>query len=114
VTRPSLEDQVAELRRLCPSLLCAPEGERALYLLPQLHLPDGCAPAIVDALLCPFERDGYAFRVFFAEKIATPISLNWNFNGNMILDRKWFGFSWKVPGELRLIQMVSSILGAMV
>jgi hypothetical protein len=105
---------VAELRKLCPGLLSAAEGERTLYLLPQLNLRNGCKPAIVDALLCPFERDGYPFRLFFAEKIATHKSLNWNFDGNMILDHKWFAFSWKVPGELRLIQMVSSILGVMV
>ncbi len=105
---------MAELRLLCPGLLSAPEGKRTLYLLPQLQLRNGCNPAIIDALLCPFERDGYPFRLFFAERIATHKSLNWNFNGNMILDRKWFAFSWKVPGELRLIQMVSSILGVMV
>jgi hypothetical protein len=105
---------VAELRRLCPGLLSTAEGERTLYLLPQLRLCDGCNPAIVDSLLCPFERDGYPFRLFFADKIATPKALNWNFDGNMILDRKWFAFSWKVPGKLRLIQMVSSILGVMV
>ena len=111
---PTVQDQVAELRRLCPGLLSGAEGERTLYFLPQLQLRDGCNPAIVDALLCPFQRDGYPFRLFFAEKVATPKSLNWNFDGNIILDRKWFAFSWKVPGELRLIQMVSSILGGMV
>ena len=114
MTLAPLQDQLAELRRLCPSLLSGSEGERTLYLLPQLHLRDGCKPAVVDALLCPFERDGYPFRLFFAEKIATTKSLNWNVDGSMILDRKWFAFSWKVPGELRLIQMVSSIVGGMV
>jgi hypothetical protein len=114
VSLPPIEVQVAELKKLCPGLLLAPEGARTLYVLPQLHLLDGCKPAIVDALLCPFERDAYPFRLFFAELIVGPVTnLNWNKGGCIILDRRWFAFSWKVPRELRLIQMVTSLLEVM-
>ena len=111
---PPLTDQVAELKRLCPGLQSAQEGVHTLYLLPQLHLREGCKPAVVDALLCPFDRDGYPFRLFFAEQIVTPAKVNWNANGCRILEQNWHAFSWKVPGELRLLQMVSSLLGVMV
>lgn len=108
------EDQVAELRQLCPGLQSAPEGDNILYSLPKLSLHEGCTPAAVDALLCPFEREGYPFRLYFAELIAAPVKLNWNTTGCRILERNWFAFSWKVPGDLRLIQMVAALLRVMV
>lgn len=111
---PPLPDQVAELRQLCPGLLSAPLGEKTVYLLPQLRLREPCKPNIVDSLLCPYSREDYPFRLFFAEQIETPVKLNWNTTGCRILDRNWNAFSWRVPGDLRLIQMVSSLLGVMV
>jgi hypothetical protein len=105
------EEQIAELRRLCPDLKSATEKDCPFFLLPRLSLPDGCSPSSVDALLCPVPRDGYPFRLFFAEKITTAKSLNWS--GVRILERNWHGFSWKIPGDLRLLQMVAALLSVM-
>jgi hypothetical protein len=109
------EDQVAELRRLCPGLKRAAEADCPFYLLPGLSLRDGCSPSSVDALLCPVPRDGYPFRLFFAERIATTKQppLNWNAAGVRILERNWFAFSWKIDGNLRLLQMVTALLSVM-
>ena len=107
------EDQIAELRRVCPDLKRATETDCPFFFLPGLTLRDGCSPSSVDALLCPVLRDGYAFRLFFAEKVTTPKTLNWNFNGDRILERNWYAFSWTVDGNLRLAQMVSMLLSVM-
>ncbi len=107
------EDQIAELRRLCPDLKRATEADCQFFYLPGLSLRNGCSPSSVDALLCPVQRDGYPFRLFFAEKITTPKQLNWNPNGVRILERNWYAFSWKIAGDLRLLQMVAALLSVM-
>lgn len=114
VTPLSAQDQEAELRRLCPGLLSAPEGAKTLYLLPGLQLLEGCSPLTVDALLYPHQHGSYPFRLFFAQEIATPAKLNWNVKGERILERNWFAFSWIQQGELRLAQMVSTLMRVMV
>ena len=53
-------DQVEELKQLCAGVKQCEEAGCIYLLLPGLQLPDGCAPANTDALLCPTERDGYA------------------------------------------------------
>lgn len=114
VTQSVLHDPVAELRVLCPGLLSAQEGQKTLYLLPQLKLLDGCKPAMVDALLYPHQHGSYPYRLFFAEQVATPTNLNWNVKGERILERNWFAFSWVQSGQLRLAQMVTTLLRVMV
>ena len=53
------EDQIAEVKQLCPDVQLHEEAGCAYLLLPGLNLPDGCSPASMDALLCPTSRDGY-------------------------------------------------------
>ena len=76
----------------------------SLNLIENLHLPDGCQPQIVDALLCPTPRDGYQSRLFFSVQI-TGQARNWN--GNIrVLERNWFAISWQVPPGLRLYEIL--------
>jgi len=77
-------------------------------------LLDGCKPAIVDALLYPYQHGSYPFRLFFADEVVAPAKLNWNVKGERILERNWFAFSWIQQGELRLAQMVTALLRVMV
>jgi hypothetical protein len=98
------------LKALCPVVCQGEEGQTIYFLLPGLQTPDGSR---VDALLCPTARDGYEFRLFFAEKVASKNPLNWHFNGR-ILERNWHAFSWKANRtDLRLAQMVSLALAAL-
>lgn len=99
-------DQIEELKRLLGTVQAAEEGGTTYFLIPALALPAGCTPSIVDALLCPTSRDGYPSRLFFAERIQSPISRNWNANGVRIIERNWYAFSWKVPENLRLAQII--------
>lgn len=105
-------DEIAELKELCPEVRLCDEGGITYFLLPQLHLPTGCTPAQIDALLCPTPRDGYTSRLFFAQQVASPRGRNWNFN-QRILEHNWHAISWQIPaGCLRLAQMVMIHLGA--
>lgn len=108
-----MDDQLAELRELVPRVQRAVEGGVPFYLLPDLSLPLGCTPEKVDALLCPTPRDGYPSRLFFAQRIISPASRNWN-GAARILERNWFAFSWKVEvPNLRLAQLVLAHLKAL-
>lgn len=81
------------------------------FLIPNLQLPDGCTPGVVDGLLCPVQKDNYASRLFVSEKVQFQGKANWN--GNVrVGGRNWFAVSWKTVGSLRLSQMVVVHLGA--
>lgn len=102
-------EQIDELRPLCESVSRADEGGFTYLHLQLLRLPDGCVPATVDALLCPMERDGYASRLFFAERIVTKVTPNWN-GACRVLERNWYAFSYRTPKGMRLAQMVATHL----
>ena len=106
------EDQGAELKRFFGEIGTAREGGITYLLLHNAGLPPGCAPPRMDLLLCPFERDGYPSRLYFAERIQCATALNWN-GGIRVLERNWFAFSWRVSGGLRLLQMVQEHLRAL-
>lgn len=98
-------DQIEELKVIAPDLSLAEEGGTTFLLIKNLSLPDGCKPAVVDALLCPSPREGYESRLFFAEKITGGPSRNWN--GNLrVLNRNWYAVSWRTSAGLRLAEMV--------
>ena len=63
------EEEVAELKQLCPDVQQCEEAGCTYLLLPGLILPEGCSPSRTDVLLCPFARDGYSSRLFFAERV---------------------------------------------
>ena len=107
------DDQILELKQLCPDISQVEEAGCVYVLLPGLHLPDGCTPERTDALLCPTARDGYASRLFFAEKVVSKANPNWNANGIRIAERNWQAFSWKTNPNLRLAQMVAAHLRAL-
>lgn len=108
------EDQVAELKLLCPDVSQVEEAGCTYLLLPGLNLPDGCSPARTDALLCPSARDGYASRLFLADRVQSKAKAepNWNANGVRIAERNWHAYSWKTNPDLRLTQMVAAHLRA--
>lgn len=101
------QEQIEELKKTFGEVSYCEEGGYGYFLIPSLHLPDGCEPPQVDALLCPMQRDGYPSRLFFSQEINPPVKRNWNASNVRILERNWWAFSWKdVPSELRLIQIV--------
>ncbi len=106
------EDQLSELKLLCRDVREIQEGGCSFLFLPALHLPDGCTPQSRDAILCPFPRDGYASRLFFAEKIQSNNQCNWNASGVRIAERNWHAFSWQTNANLRLAQMIAAHLRA--
>jgi hypothetical protein len=105
-------DQIEELRPLCESISQSNEGGHTYLLLRDLRLPDGCQPALIDALLCPMERDGYSSRLFFTAQIPTRDARNWN-GSIRILEKNWHAMSWRTPKGLRLAQMVAIHLKAL-
>ncbi len=80
------------------------------FLLPNLSLPDGRVPSVVNGLLCPSQRDGYPSRLYFSSRIEGGKATNWNASDVRILERNWFAFSWKTRDGLRLAQMIGAHL----
>jgi len=105
------QDQIEELKRAFGKVQYGEEGGYVFLLIPSLHLPEGCKPEIVDALLCPMERDGYPSRLFFSEEVVPLKPRNWNAKNVRILESNWWAFSWRLNHpKLRLIQMVGAHL----
>lgn len=98
-------EQMAELQRFYPDAKVIPEGGIEFIYIPNLKLPSGCTPEIVEALLCPVHRDGYPTRLFYSQQIANIPPKNWN--GNIrICDRSWVSYSWNSRNGMELLEMV--------
>jgi len=60
------KEQLDELKRYCSKINALSEGSAIFLHLEQLRLPEGCEPTACDALLCPFDGDGYPSRLYFS------------------------------------------------
>ena len=108
-------DEIEELKSCFAGLSTASEGGTAFILIPEMSLPAGCEPKVVDALLCPAPRDGYTSRLFVSAKITHQgKGQNWNpAPGVVILGRQWWAVSWKAQdSNKRLSAMLASHLEA--
>ena len=101
-------EEIEALKQYCASISAADESSITYLLLAGLKLPNGCAPASVDALLCLGERDGYPTRLYFAERVDTPskVALNWNASGVRILERNWHAYSYKAMRAGTLVELL--------
>ena len=98
------QDQIDELKLLCPEARAAVEAGQDYVLLPDLKLPPGTSPAVVDGLLCPSQHTGYTTRLFLSAEVAGK-GANWK--TFRILDRNWYSPSWQgIASDLRLMEMV--------
>jgi hypothetical protein len=98
------QDQIEELKSLCPDAAVFTETGEEFVLLPSLKLPSGATPAVVDGLLCPRSHSGYATRLFLSQPV---IGRGNNWTTVRILDRVWHTPSWRdVGADLRLIEIV--------
>lgn len=98
------QEELDEFLKVQPGASWASEGGRDYFLLPNLALPPGCEPSIVNALLCVSEESGYKCRLFFSQQISTPAPKNWNSNNVRILGRNWFAYSYQTPDNLSLLK----------
>lgn len=107
------DSELRELEQLCSGPKEFTEFGPNYILLPQLQLPEGCAPAVVDALLCLSARDGYPTRLFYAQQIKCKNALNWNAQNVPILQRNWFAYSWNYVATGRPIEVLAQHLKAL-
>ena len=90
-------EQTEELKKFCSKLSAFTEGGVTFLFLEGLRLPQGCTPAVCDALFCPVQRgDGYPSRLFFPGKISSPRTQNWHIANAHIGGKNWWAFSWRV------------------
>jgi hypothetical protein len=107
------EAALRELEQLCASAKEFTEFEKTYVFLSQLRLPEGCTPAMVDALLCLSARDGYPTRLYFAQQISCKQALNWNAQNVPILQRNWFAYSWRDVAAARPLEVLAQHLKAL-
>lgn len=101
------EDQILELKSIAPDLSIAQDGGYAYIRIDNLQLPDHCQPNVVNALLCPSQRDGYASSLFFSAHITgLPNTRNWNRINVRILGENWNAISWGVTPGYRLAELL--------
>lgn len=82
------------------------DGGRDYPLICGCAMPAGCVPDRVDVMLCPYPRDGYETRLFFAQRVNGKKNVNWHQRPRM-LDRNWEVYSLKgIPASFRLAAML--------
>lgn len=100
-----------EMKGLSPKAREVSEAGLAYLYLPDLRLPQGCDPSVVDGLLCLQARDGYGTRLFLSAPISNK-GQNWS--RHRILDRGWHTWSWNgVKADLRPLEILLGHLGAL-
>lgn len=106
------EIQLSELQAVCPGTESMAEGATTYIYLPGLHLPPGCVPSVVDALLRPGPGpDGYTTRLFLSAPFPQK-GQNWTVH--RILDKPWHTYSFNnVPADLRLIEILANHLNVL-
>jgi len=103
------DEQIKELEKYFEGTRRIEEGGLIYFYIPTLVLPDGCEPKVVEAMLCPVQRDGYPSRLFLSAMVKTPFPRNWNANGVRIMERQWYAFSYNhIKGTL--LQMLAAHL----
>jgi hypothetical protein len=88
--------EVDAIKRYCEKVFLLEEAGVPFLQLQRLRLPEGCTPAVCDALLCPVVRGGYPSRLYFAEPVSSAFTRNWNATNERICERNWHAYSWKV------------------
>jgi hypothetical protein len=106
-------EQIEELEKHYEGVRRIEEGGLTYFYIPALILPDGCEPKVVEAMLCPVQRDGYTSRLFLSEIVKTPFARNWNANGVRIVERQWYAFSYNDIRGMTLLQMLAAHLRGM-
>jgi hypothetical protein len=107
---PTVED-LAELRCLCPEAQEMREGNYTYIYLPGLKVRTGDQTVVLDALLCPQTRDGYASRLYLSQQV---LGRGANWRTERILDRTWWTWSWNgVGSNLRPAEMLAEHLRAL-
>jgi hypothetical protein len=99
-----IEEQIQELKALCPEARVIAEAGITYLLLPSLKLPPGATPAVVDGLLCPQQHTGYSTRLFISKPV---VGKGTNWTTARLVERMWHTPSWQgIGADLRLVEMV--------
>jgi hypothetical protein len=99
------DEELAELRDICPGATPATDGPLSLVLLPKLIVTSNNGPIEVEyGVLCLTEHEGYKTRLFLSQPFPTK-GQNWKVY--TILGRPWHCCSWQgVPQSQSLLQIL--------
>jgi hypothetical protein len=104
-------ESLAELNAICPGANEMAEGGLTYIFLPALRICAAGQALVLDALLCPQQRDGYATRLFLAQVVQGRGS---NWSAHQILGRAWYTWSWNhVSSAQRPAQILAGHLAAL-
>jgi hypothetical protein len=101
----------SEFLALYPGAVFHSEAGYNYIYVKNLHLPEGCEPAFVSALLCISPRDGYDSRLYVSKQIQCGTNRNWNSN-IYVMDGNWCAISWRTEGDLSYTEMLLVHLNA--
>ena len=104
------EEDLEELRDICPDATIMSEGGYTYVYLPRLRLGQHDIILVREGLLCPQARDGYATRLFLSEPV--PGKGN-NWTRHQILDKTWHTWSWNHVPAGRPAQVLAQHMAAL-
>jgi len=97
-------DRLKPFQAVYPEAKSLSDGGVDFIHIPKLIMPEGIQPSVVEALLCPQTRDGYATRLFLSAPITSRGS---NWRTYHILGRVWHSWSWQgVAANQELTQIL--------
>jgi hypothetical protein len=104
-------EHLSELIAICPGAREMTEGGITYVYLPALRISSAGQTVVMDALLCPQQRDGYATRLFLSQ-VVQGRGNNWT--THQILSRPWYTWSWNnVSSAQRPAQILAGHLAAL-
>lgn len=103
------ESKFEELRRVYPTAQKVQEGQRLLAFLPGLMVSTSAGPRKVNALLYPYDHNGYQTRLFFSEQLPSHA----NFSAFNVCGATWYAPSWQgISASLPWSEIVANHLRA--
>lgn len=98
------EDEIKKLQSIFPGATLWPDGNRTIAFFPSIKIESDGKTRQVDALLYPYDRDGYTSRLFLSEPF-TNKGQNWNVFA--ICGRTWHACSWNgVPSNIPWLEIL--------
>src|SRR6185437_4094011 len=85
------EEQLAELKSICPDAAPTADGPLRLIHLPKLIVTSDGKDTVVEALLCLTTHTGYPTRLFLSQNFPNR-PRNWQ--TAVVLGRTWHTWSW--------------------
>lgn len=99
------------LKALYPDAVLHSECGKEVVFIPRLKFTNNGSLVEREAILYPWDRDGYNSRLFLSQQVSAPKAQNWT--AHSLLSRTWYACSWQgVNNNLSWVEILACHLRA--